>query len=52
MADEVHTGTASFAFGTVSGEGLGPAEHDKGRFRIALMGDFSGRAAAERWRSA
>ena len=34
-----------FAFGTLSGDRPGAAKLERKRFRIAILGDFSGRAA-------
>lgn len=45
MADTLHSGTGSFAFGSMGKARPDRASLNRGRFRMAIMGDFSGRAA-------
>lgn len=45
MADTLHTGSASFAFGKLEKPRPDRESLNRGRFRMALLGDFSGRAA-------
>ncbi|MCR8723334.1 type VI secretion system contractile sheath domain-containing protein [Frigidibacter sp. ROC022] len=45
MADTLHSGTGSFAFGSMGKERPDRASLNRSRFRMAIMGDFSGRAA-------
>lgn len=45
MVGTLHTGTASFAFGKLEKPRPDRESLNRGRFRMALLGDFSGRAA-------
>jgi hypothetical protein len=45
MAMNVHAGDMSLAFGAMGAARPDRAQLNRGRFRMAIMGDFSGRAA-------